>query len=298
MAKTQFEKIIKSLSEIGAFSSKIGIFLGAICIVSYSLRINHFPQDLAIGDGLLFLMAAMCFGIIYAFFIVCLVALGVVMSPIIRLIFFIVGKVINFARKRKLRQHYELAAFDTWAILPSIFSVVLILIFGQRDRNAYWNLPLLSAALYLFYSLFISSGKKIKKIETIKNSILLSSEKNNVFTHGDPDKLKQMQQICVGVTFICPLFIGGVSGQLLDAAMRAAHVRNENVVIYVMEPYASLIPNSVASEFPLQLKDYKSFDKAFVLLSGFGKTTVISFKDRGIERKLEIPNDKMIIESK
>ena len=97
---------------------------------------------------------------------------------------------------------------------------------------------------------------------------------------------------------VLPLFVGGVSGELLDAAMRFAHVRIENPVIYVKEPFASLLPEGLLSKTRYPLKDYAAFDGTIVLFKGFGKTTVISFQDGSTIRKLEIPNEQLIIEDR
>jgi adenylate kinase len=40
---------------------------------------------------------------------------------------------------------------------------------------------------------------------------------------------------------------------------------------------------------------YIKFDKVIVLFRGFGKTTVISFVDKGTKKQLEIPNDQLIV---
>lgn len=95
-----------------------------------------------------------------------------------------------------------------------------------------------------------------------------------------------------------PMLVGGVSGQLLDAAMRAANVRIEKSTIYVKEPYSSLLPKSLISKSQIAPKEYMAFDGLVVLFKGFGKTTVISFADGVTARKLEIPNDQLIIEKR
>ena len=63
------ERNVESVSKIVALASKFGVLVGGVCVISYSLRINHFPQDLSVGDGILFLMAAACFGVIYIFYL-------------------------------------------------------------------------------------------------------------------------------------------------------------------------------------------------------------------------------------
>jgi len=291
------EQNIESLSKIVTAASKFGVLLGGTCVVGYSLAINHFPQDLSVGDGLLFLMAAACFGVIYVFFTASLVALGVSLSPAVRmLIRLFVWGANSFPRKRKIRQQYEFAPFEWLAVPCAFFSIIMILTLGSRDPVMYWSLPLLSIGLYFFYSIYRYSGIKLKKIETVSNAVLHTAEKETIVQLGNPQNLRKAQLFSVATIFLVPLALGGVTGQLLDAAMRMAHVRVEKAIIYVKEPFASLISKSAVATNRNSPVGYTAFDKISVLFKGFGKTTVISFQDGNTIRNLEIPNDQLIVE--
>lgn len=295
---SSLEKNIESVSKIATTASKFGILVGGVCVITYSLRVNHFPQDLSVGDGLLFLMAAACFGVIYVFFAASLVSLGITLSPAIRVVFIFFVWGVNLFRKRKTEPAHTLAPFQWSAVLFALFSVFIILALGSQDSTAYWNLPMLSVGLYLFYSVYVSSGNKIKRIEAVKNTVLHTDEKENVVQLGDPEKLRRVQLFSLSTILVLPLLVGGVSGQLLDAAMRTAHVRVEKPIIYVKEPYSSLLPKALTSKSRNVPKDYTAFDGTLVLFKGFGKTTVVSFPDGTATRKLEIPNDQIIIENR
>jgi hypothetical protein len=297
-SNSSFEKNIESVSKMATTASKFGILAGGVCVIAYSLKIDHFPQDISIGDGLLFLMAAACFGMIYLIFVASLVSLGITLAPVIKPIFHFFAWIVNHFRKSKAEPIHSLAPFKWLALLFAMFSIFIILILGRHDSIAYWNLPMLSVALYFFYSLYVSSGDKIKKIDMIKNSVFHSNEKENVVQFGDPEILRRMQLFSLVTVLVMPLVIGGVSGQLLDASMRAAHVRVEKPIIYVKEPYSSLFPNALISNRQIAPKDYKAFEGTVVLFKGFGKNTVVSFPDGHATRKLEIPNDQLIIESR
>lgn len=290
------EQNLESLSKIVAAASKFGVLVGGACVIGYSLKIDHFPQDLSVGDGALFLMAAACFGVIYVFFIVSLVALGISLSPATRSVVWLIVWLVNLFRKRKIHQLYEFAPFGWPAVLFGLFSLIIIFALGSRDQTAYWNLPLLSIGLYFFYSVYRSSGIELKKIEVVANSILHTVEKVNIVQLGNQENLRKTQLFCMATIFFVPLFLGGVSGQLLEAAMRAAHVRIENATIYVKEPYSLLISKSAVAANRSTPVGYMVFDKVIVLFKGFGKTTVISFKDGSSDRNLEIPNDQLIVE--
>ncbi len=289
------EQNLESVSKIVTAASKLGVLVGGACVIGYSLKIDHFPQDLSVGDGLLFLMAATCFGVIYVFFIASLVALGITTSPAMRVAFKFVSWIVTLLSKRKVDPAHELEPFEWSSVLFALFSIIIILALGSKDSNAYWKLPLLSVVLYLFYSIYMSCGKKIRAIEQITNSALHTKEKGTVARIGDVTNLKKVQLFSLATILLIPLVLGGVSGQLLDAAMRAAHVRIENSIIYVKEPYSSLLPKSVEATNLNTPKNYTAFDKTAVLFTGFGKTTVISFQDGSAKKKLEIPTDHIIV---
>ena len=86
MSVLYLEKNLNLLSACLSIAFKFGVFTGGSCVILYSLRIGHFPQDLSLGDGILFLMAAACFGIVYIFFTISLISLGMLISPLIKII--------------------------------------------------------------------------------------------------------------------------------------------------------------------------------------------------------------------
>ena len=130
---SSLEKNIELVSKIATTASKFGVLVGGICVITYSLRINHFPQDLSVGDGLLFFMAAACFGVIYVFFTASLVSLGITLSPAIRAVFNVFVWGVNLFRKRKVEPAFTLAPFQSLAVLFALFSVVIILALGSQD---------------------------------------------------------------------------------------------------------------------------------------------------------------------
>jgi len=292
------EKNIDTISKIAANASKFGIVIGGMFVILYSLKIDHFPQDLSIGDSILFAMAAICFGIIYTLFIGCLLALGIFTSPATK---YIGSKILTLLKKFKNKstlkssKKIEFAPFDANTIAPSFIALALILALGQKEHTLYFTLPIQSLGLYIFYSLYRACGIKIKEINSISNSPIEIKEKNDLSKINDLETLKKAQLFFLAFTYLFPLLFGGIFGQLLETTMRVANVRVEKCITYIKEPYSSLIPNHIANaENPL--KDYKKFNDVKILLKGFGKTTVIEYSENGLLKKLEIPNDQIIIQ--
>lgn len=290
------DKHLDELLNILSKLSKLGVFTGGTCVIMYSLRVGHFPQGLSIGDSMLLFMAAICFGMVYLFFTASLVALGMIMSPLIKVILKIISTIVQLSKKRTYRQPYELSPIEWPYSLLSLFAIFLIYIFGKNDPTAYWNLPLVSITLYLLYSAYQTNNIKLKKIRSCEKSIIHSHEKTDTYKLGSSEKITKNQFLILVFILTLPLIIGGVSGQLLDAAMRAAHVRIDNAVIYVKKPYSSLIHSSLLKNNKNKPVGYDRFESVSVLLRGFGKESVIQFKGDDIIKTIEIPNESLIIE--
>jgi len=298
MSKLNFDQIgktVEGLLKALTFASKIGILAGGICVLGYSLRIGHFPQGLTIGDGLLFMLAAACFGIVYALFVASLVSLGVVMSPVIKLLTKIYMWSYKYRKARPPSQVYDFAKFSLPYLIFAIFAFFFILGLGSHDANAYWNLPLLAIAMYFFYSGFLSAGEKIRNLEISQNS-LVKIDKQGDLPVTKIQQLRKAQMLSLALILIMPMLLGGVTGQLLDGAMRQAHIRIESAAIFVKEPYASLIPAVKKSKTQPLVMQYVKFDEILILSKGIGNMTVLYLPDGKSEKRLEVPNDQLIVD--
>jgi hypothetical protein len=290
----QLSKNIEALLKVLTLASKLSILIGGICISAYSLEIGHFPQGLTIGDGLLFMLTAACFGIIYVFFVVCLVSLGMALSPVTKFFLGIHLWTYKFRSAPKPVPVYEFAKFKWIYVIFAVFAVMFIVGLGRRDMNAYWNLPLLSIAMYFFYSTYLSSGDKMRAIEASLQTIVQIDEARDS-SKGKIENLRKAQILSLVVLLLMPMFNGGVTGQLLDGAMRKASVRIENATIFVKEPYATLLPSAKRSTIQSLPNQYVKFEKIVILFRGLGNSTVLSLKDGTNEKKLEVPNDQLIV---
>lgn len=293
---SSLEASIERFSKLANVGFKFSLALGSICVIVYALRIGYFPQGLSLGDGLLLLIAAGCFGVVYALFVGCILSLGVSLSPIIRLIFRVIlwgMKKITGSTKQPV---HKLAPFKLIAIPFALITVAFIWKFGQRDMAAYWKLPLLSIFLYLIYSAALSLREKARQAEKLVSSVVYTPEKEQALRSGDVERHSSIYLFLIGCMMLLPLMIGGVSGQLLDGAMRLAHVRIEQPIIYVKAPYNALLPASLIAQALQVPEGYTAYGDIAVLFKGFGNTTVLAFKDGEYQRQLEVPNDEVIVE--
>ena len=294
-----FKAFVEDLTKIATSVTKLGIFIGAACIIAYCRSIGYFPQDLSLGDGLLFLMAACCFGLFYALFVASLVSLGIFVSPAIVKANRLYVRIWNAVGKTTKTPLEELAPFNAGCVGPAVLGVVLIWGLGRQSSVpslAWILLFLLSISLYLVYSLYKSIDKKLKRICVVQRSPLESPHKEEIADLGDPSRLRTLRWITAGVIAFAPLFLGQVGTPLLTGAMRFAKIRLEHPTVYLKSPYSLMLPQDLRAKYVPALGDYTRFDGATVLFWGFGKTTVIAFPDHLRERTLKVPNDQIIIE--
>ncbi|KPG85098.1 hypothetical protein [Pseudomonas sp. RIT-PI-o] len=293
---SSLESTAESLLKLAGVALKFSIGLGSACVIIYALRVGHFPQGLTLGDGLLFLLAASCFGVVYAMFVGCLVSLGVCFAIVIRPVFNFIYSFVKRKTGSKKNMPYELAAFHWGAIPFALLAALLIWGLGRHDNVAYWNLPLLSVVLYFFYSVVKDAGAKYRSHERFLNTVIETPEKDALRRSGDAGKAKNAYLICLSLVMVTPLLMGGVSGQLMDGAMRMAQVRIEHATVYIKSPYNALMPDaSIAKEIKAP-DGFKAYSDVIVQFKGFGSTTVIAFMDAKLRRQLDIPNDHIIVE--
>lgn len=288
------ESTTDSLMKMAGVALKISIALGSVCVILYSIRIGHFPQGLALGDGLLFLLAAGCFGFLYAIFVAGLIGLGSCLSPVInRTLKFICWIAAKLSRK-KIEPAYNLEPFRMAAIPFAFVAVLMIGGLGQQDHSAYLKLLAVAVMLHVFYSIVIDAGKKLRDAQRLQSMVIETPGKATASTEAE--KHKGIYWIVCSLMMLLPLLIGGVSGQLMDSAMRLANVRIEQPVLYTKAPYDALFPDSFIAKKLKAPEGYKAYEGISIRFKGFGNTTVVAFNDGATLRQLEIPNDQIIVE--
>ncbi|WP_282875731.1 hypothetical protein [Pseudomonas peli] len=275
---------------------KFSIALGSACVILYSVRIGHFPQGLALGDGLLFLLAAGCFGFLYAFFTAGLVGLGSCFSPLTSQVLKLSSWVIAKFRGKKIDPAYELEPFQWPAIPFAVIAIMMMIALGGRDYSVYLKLVAVAVMLHTFYSVAVDASKKSRAAQRLQDSVIQTPDKAQAAVEAS--KQKSIYHIVCLLIMLLPLLVGGVSGQLVDNAMRLANVRIDQPIIYAKAPYDELLPESLIAKNLKAPEGYKVYEGISVRFKGFGSTTVVAFKDEDTVRQLEIPNDQLIVEKK
>lgn len=291
------EKTMDFTSKGMAFIAKIGIFIGGLCIGLYSLKNGHFPQGITLGDGFLFLITAGCFGFVYILFVASLTAMGVLFSPVIRpllnIVFWSLGKLAKNKTGKEAKPKYQLKKFRWKYFLFTPVLVPMLIAFGRSDKTVYLTLTLLAIALYMFYSIYEDMGRMIKSTNSATQGNIDYKEKPLEVMHSS--SLKKDRSAILFIIIFLPIAMGGVTGQLLDSAMRAANIRIDITTAYIQEPYYSLLttkPTETTAE------KFKKIENLTVIFRGFGRSSLVSYLENNKLIKLEIPNEKIIIPRK
>jgi hypothetical protein len=281
------------LMKMLAIVLKLGAFIGIACVIAYSIAIGYYPQGLSLGDGILFATVALSFGMIYILFVICVSSLGSFYFLLLRMP--IIKQLLNkLLAKNKALQYgtppmsFNLAVFGAFGgIMVWGLSAV-----SPQLNISLWLLPVLLFGAYWIYT---STTLKIHDAQEALDSRLVLDESEQRVLKAILSTQRGIKYLMLSVIIALPLILGGMTSKLIELSMHAANIRIKNSIVYVKEPYASLIGSEWSSK-QKKLADYKAFSDLTVLLTGYGTMTVVSFEDGDKTRTLQIPNDHLIIE--
>ncbi|WP_024619009.1 MULTISPECIES: hypothetical protein [Pseudomonas] len=290
-ATTGLEKQIEIATKLLSLSAKIGLLIGGTCIVSYLLSNGHFPQGVSVGDSLLFLVTAFCFGLVCVYFSVSVTAVGILLSPlfipVLRGFVWLHGKITD----KKPILEFKRPKITFLSVFFGICGAATIYFLTHKSPLEHIQLILLPIFQFIVYSAYLEQNKKISAAQPSAPEIV-DSEHPEQNPHAEMKPLKRTRLVIAGVILLTPLLMGGVTSDLLQAAMSFAQIRIERATILVKPPYANLLPTPKDSP----LEDYKRFENATVIFRGVGISTLIEMHSEGTAIRLEIPNDSIIVE--
>lgn len=289
--KQASEGHVEPSMKIGAATAVAGMTLGAIFIFLYTADIEHFPSGLTLGDGLVLLVVAGFFCLIYVTFLVTLTSLGITLSVIVRPLLMGLRRLFRVKRPPP----FELVRPNGMHPFLGAISLFFVAGFGRHEPYLYVSLPLISLILYTLYSAWVSEYRKSQASGATETRALATAETTPVLDSTSPATHRRNAWWLLGVGVLLPLFMGGIFTQLRDGTMRLLKIRADSATVYVKSPYAELIPKS-AGYVEGGPKDYAKHERMSVLFRAIGKSTVIRFLDGQKQRQLEIPNEFIIVE--
>ncbi|RMJ02938.1 hypothetical protein DOQ08_02403 [Marinobacter litoralis] len=286
MDRDQLEQNIELLGKVIALAFKVGVLTGGAVLLFYCLRIDHFPSSVSVGDGLLFILVAVAFSGIYLFLTVCLTSLGLVLRPLWHFLQWLFITMLKL-REKLLNKKSEYEPFNVRkagyeGAVFAIFGAVFIFVFGLTDKTAVATLLFSAWGCALLWSRRQELADKVRDLEGEDEA-----------SKQEKARLRNHQSILLAVIFFIPLLVGGISGKLVDGAMRLVGARAESAIVHVKEPYktyASLhgLPGK-ESHFG---EDYQALENVVVLFNGFGRDVVLEGTDVDGKRvQLIVPSD-------
>lgn len=271
---------------------KFGILIGGAVLLSYCWTIGYFPQDVSVGDGLLFIMLAIAFSGVYFLFVVGLTCLGLTLRPIWNggqeVYIWLLNKYNWAFRRNRQYERFTIIEAAKEHFIFALFGLIFVYGFGSLDLRVVGSL-----VLVVFGCAFIWS------LHQKNESTIIDIEKQDVATEEEKDRvvyLKKNQKFVLLALMAIPLLFGGVSANLIDGTMRLSNIRAEKVTVHIKEPYLKY-----ASEYGLKGaqsafgKDYGKFEDMSILFNGFGKNAVITQNGIRHAPNLVIPNDHIIV---
>jgi len=252
------------------------------------------PQGLSLGDGLLFLMVAIPFGLIYSLFLYSVLSSGIALYWAIQFFCGLPRKFRGKQREYLRNAEIKVLIFSGVCVLP-----LFMFLMGNKHDIFVMFMIVLSVCLFYFFTI-----KTIKWRESIKLGIVLPDDKMPLKTQlnkkNNEDLSKMSFAICSFVVTIVlfPLLSTSVIGQSLERAMYWAQVRVEHSILHVKHPYSSLLPENLINHNAVTAQDFTAFENVTILFQGIGNNVVVDFKDGEYLRQLRIPNDSVIVEKK
>lgn len=304
---TRFLSNLGQWHETALTTTKAIIAIGVLCLVAYLVMISYIPSELSFSDTFIFLLIFSACFTVYVGLGIILFLFGTSLVPLTYIIFSVVDKYLTPHIRIGQKLPFPKISITTLAASLYLLYVIHSLFLLHWKINLYIGVTVFFIA-FTYYPFYINRQKIKefnKKYENLEDIIddPDASESLKIFAKKKLKRLethiKDSLQIAIFLILI-PLvpmvFIKDIGDTFLNYVMQKTGVRVEKATLYIKEPYADLIelPKSTTKE----LSQYKIFifKDVKVLFQGIGKSTLISYKVKDIEKQLVIPNEYIIVE--
>lgn len=269
------DKKLDMISKALSLAFKLGVILGGAVFLSYCWRIEYFPRDVSVGDGLLFIMLAIAFGGIYLFFTLCLTNLEILLRQLWhgrKSVFHYALKLFNKVTNKNIEyKPFRIEQCGVSNCVFTVFGLLFVCGFSQNNLKIFTTLMLSTLVCAFMWSTHQQNSIEIRSIE--------SKDDSSEDEKAKAERLRSHQLLWLIVIVSTPLFIGGVSDKLLDGAMRLANVRTEKAVVHIKEPYITYASESGVTGSKSNFGEkYTRIEDVNVLFNGFGGNVVIKAK--------------------
>lgn len=304
---TRFLSNLGQWHEVALTMTKAIIAIGVLCLVAYLLTIGYIPSEISFGDTFIFLLIFTAFSIAYTVLGFMLFIFGASLAPVTYLVLSWVDKYlpphIKIGKKLPFPKINIITLFGSLYLLYVIHGIFLL----HWKVNLYIGITVFFIA-FAYYPFYINR-LKIKECNIKFENLADIVDDPDVSEHLKTFAIKKLKRLethikdsleivfFISLTPLVPLIlIGDVGKVFLNTTMQNTGVRIEKATLYIKEPYANLIelPKTTTKE----LSQYQTFifKDVKVLFQGIGKSTLISYKVKHIEKQLVIPNEYITVE--
>jgi len=274
-----------------------------LCLVAYLLTISYIPSEISFGDTLIFLLIFAAFSIVYTAFCMMLFFFGIALLPVTYFILSVVDRYLPSHIKIGEKLPFPKISIITLGVSVYLLYIIRGLFFLDWKINAYIGITI-SLISFSYYAFYVNQ-KRVKeyrlKFENLREIIDDPKASKNLKNFAET-KLKQLEiwiknSIQSALFLILtPLIFMSLIEDVGKIFLYYTGVRIEKATLYIKEPYANLIelPQTTTKE----LNQYKTFifKDVKVLFQGIGKSTLVSYKVKDIEKQLVIPNEYITVE--
>lgn len=289
------ESKIDLASKLLSLAFKLGVLVGGACLLFYCYHLNYFPVGLSIGDGFLFILLAASFGIVYGLFVISLTGLGLWLTPILRPIQKLGFSIRKRFTKRRLGEPLKLVSPDLNAVFFGIFGILFIVAISHVEPSAIWTLPVTSFFLAIIFSAYQEMSSKLTDLLKTEDAKIQPATTDLSKPTLNKERLRRARGFSLIALFVTPLFVGGVSGIILEGGMRFANIRKGNSYVLLRAPYSTFVPDQLQAKQSPSAPDFTTFEGVEVMFSGIGQRSIIEFNYKNKIQRLEVPNESIIV---
>jgi hypothetical protein len=260
------ENMFKLVSGFLALGFQLGVFFGAACLLLYCWRIKNFPSGVTLGESFSLLTIFIGFSALLFGSIICLVSLGLKLSPLWK----IVAKITFFILNKKVKSTIQYQDTDrtVWLLTIPVFAWIYRI--HENPINILWLL-ILSWCAAAFWSI-------------IMEDLHQTTERDTLF-----------KCLVAAIVLFHLIFITGIHIQFFDGAFGALGLRQEKVELYIQSPYSIKIAESGIDHKEIaESNGLIKINDARVLLKNIGEKVIVDLPSGNNMLRFEIPKQYVL----
>lgn len=293
--ESNIKEKLEIFSSVASLMMKISLFIGGSAYLAYSYSNQFLPRGITLGDSLLFIFVALCFGLIYALSVFSLTNLGVAISPLLKAIFHAANFVLRKTNKKELPLT-RLYKFNWSSLFFGAYGALIVILLWVKSWDLGVSALALSIALYFLLSSIVYWRSELDRLNREISSTLEIKNCDHSLLARDIKNNRTKVFLSIGFLALAPLIMSNISSTLVEGAMRRAGIRIDNAVAYLKSPYDQLISDSLAAKECPAIAEYSCF-RLTISFTGAGSTTLVQGSNpiSGKMISIEIPNEEIII---